>query len=303
MPPVGPGSTSSDPVALPAPSRTHPLCHYGGVTLLDAGEAHRTLAVRPILEIRDLSVVFGGVTAVDRLTLSVAAGAVTSIIGPNGAGKTSLLNAVSGFVRARSGSIQFRDHELRTAPVWLRPSLGIGRTFQNLQLFRRLSVLDNVILGAHARQRTRLAGALVYWPRAAAEDRQAAGNARVILERVGLGDSAHRVAGSLPLAGQKLVGIARALACSPSLLLLDEPGAGMVRNDTDSLGMLISRLCRDDGVTVILVEHNMGLVMSVSGQVVVMNEGRLLAEGPPAAIRSHPEVLVVYLGHAKSVNA
>ncbi|HEV3310945.1 MAG TPA: ABC transporter ATP-binding protein [Chloroflexota bacterium] len=250
----------------------------------------------PLLTLSDLTIRFGGVDAVSGFSLAVPPGRVTSVIGPNGAGKTTLLNCISGFTRPQSGSIHLHEHDLTKARTWRRADAGVGRTFQNLQLFQRMTVLENVVCGYHVHQHTTVATGLLYWGWAARDDRASRKWAMSVLERVGLEVEANRPAASLPLASQKLLGVARALACRPRLLLLDEPAAGLSQPAMEGLGDLVTRLAQDDGLAIILVEHNMGLVMRVSDHVVVMNQGKLLAQGTPDAMQAHPEVLEVYLG-------
>jgi len=251
--------------------------------------------VAPCLRVEGMTVSFGGVQAVNNLTLAVPAGQVLSVIGPNGAGKTTVLNAISGFVRC-SGSIFFKGIDLAKEPAWRRAELGIGRTFQNLQLFGSLSVLENVVIGAHTRQRVGIPASMLHWGWARNEDNRARQAAKELLEQVGLAADMSKPADSLPLASQKLLSIARALAPSPRLLLLDEPAAGMVGEAMEELSRLILNLSRDRGLSVMLVEHHMGLVMTVSDSIAVMNQGQLLAQGDPASIQEHPEVISAYLG-------
>lgn len=287
--PVEPGN---DPVSAHAKDDRHGWYLVG----MSLGSPAAVSNEPPLLTLSDLTIKFGGVDAVSGFSLAVPPGRVTAVIGPNGAGKTTLLNCISGFTRPQSGSIHLKGHELTNARAWRRAHAGIGRTFQNLQLFERMTVLDNVVCGCHVHQHTTVATGLLYWGWAAREDRASRLCAMSVLERVGLELEANRPAASLPLASQKLVGVARALACRPRLLLLDEPAAGLSQPAMEGLGDLVARLAQDDGLAIILVEHNMGLVMRVSHHVVVMNQGRLLAQGTPDAIQAHPEVLEVYLG-------
>lgn len=248
------------------------------------------------LRIERVTVVFGGVRAVSDLSMTAPEGSVVSIIGPNGAGKTTLLNAVSGFARTRSGSIHCGEVDLTHAPAARRASLGIARTFQNLQLFRSMSLLDNVVTGSHTRLRTGVLGGFVYWPRAAAEDTAARARAMDVLDQVGIARYAHRPAGSLPFGVQKMAGVARALAMTPRILLLDEPAAGMTQREVDAFAEFVLSVRAAHALTVVLVEHNMSLVMGLSDSIVVMNGGALLAEGKPTEIRENPAVLAAYLG-------
>lgn len=250
----------------------------------------------PALSIGGVTISFGGVKAVNGLSLDVPSGAVFSIIGPNGAGKTTLLNAVSGFVRCRTGAIRYQGRDLVKLPAWRRSEIGIGRTFQNIHLFGSLSVLDNVMVGSHTRLRSGLPSAILHWGWARRDESRVRALSMELLQRFDLATRAHRPASSLPLAHQKLVAIARALASQPRMLLLDEPAAGMMAESVEELSAAIRRLTTEQGITVILVEHHMDLVMRVSDRIAVMHGGSLLTEGGPAYVRAHPEVVSVYLG-------
>jgi branched-chain amino acid transport system ATP-binding protein len=250
----------------------------------------------PILVVEELTVAYGGVRAVDALSLAVPARMVVSIIGPNGAGKTTLLNAISGFARPQSGTIRYADVDLTRLPASRRAALGIARTFQDLQLFPRLSLLENVIIGSHSRLSTGLISGMFYWPKAAAEDARARAEAMELLERVNIAQYAKQRVATLPFGIQKMAGIARALALKPRLLLLDEPAAGMSHHEVESFICFIQELRAEHNLTILLVEHNMELVMGLSDRVVVMNHGRQLAAGSPGEIRTNPAVMAAYLG-------
>jgi branched-chain amino acid transport system ATP-binding protein len=254
-----------------------------------------------LLSVRDLTVRFRGILAVDHLSFDVSERQIVSIIGPNGAGKTTALNAISGFVRS-SGSVRFAGGELLGRPAYVRPRLGIGRTFQNLQLFAGLTLIDNVVIGAH----TQLNGGVftdAVRVRAVRRDRGARLSAMRLLRELGIEDFAERNVDGLPFGVQKLAGVARALAAQPRLLLLDEPAAGLNPTEVGSLGELIQGLCRERGVTVLLVEHNMRLVTGISDWIVVLDEGSKLTEGPPPAVIDDPSVIAAYLGSATPVEA
>ncbi len=252
----------------------------------------------PLLALSQVNVGFGGVRAVDGLSFSVEAGSIVSLIGPNGAGKTTALNAISGFVSA-SGSVSFCGRELLKLPAHRRAGLGIGRTFQNLQLFTGLSLLDNILIGQHVPLGGNVALDALRFP-VLRREREATKRAHEILEELGIERYAARGVEDLPFGVQKLAGVARALALTPSLLLLDEPAAGLSHAEVMGLGTVVEKLQRTRGLTILLVEHNMRLVMSISERIVVLDEGRTLAEGSPAEVRLNPMVVEAYLGTGAS---
>jgi branched-chain amino acid transport system ATP-binding protein len=251
-----------------------------------------------LLSIRDLSIRFGGVTALDAVSFGVEAGQIVGLIGPNGAGKTTIFNCVSRLYRPSGGSIRLAGQELLDRRPHEVIRLGVTRTFQNVALFPRLSVLDNVLVGDHHRIAAgMLASALRLGPARRAEH-DARDRALAALEVVGLRELADHHPGSLPLATQKRVELARALVSRPRLLLLDEPAAGLDHEEVRQMGALIERLHREHDLTVLLVEHHMGLVMSISEHVVVLSFGRKIAEGAPGVVRGNPAVIQAYLGTA-----
>ncbi len=250
-----------------------------------------------LLDVSGLEKSFGGVTAIADLHFEVPPDVVYSVIGPNGAGKTTLFNMLSGIYHPDEGRIRFDGDDL----IGLRPhrvaQKGISRTFQNLQLFFNMSVLENVMVGCHLRTGSGLFGAVLRLPRVLWEEREVRRWSLAALEFCGLGGLTRRHAGELPYGALKRLEIARALAAQPRLLLMDEPAAGL--NDTETLEMrgLIRRIS-DAGTTVLLVEHNMGLVMQVSDRVLVLDYGSRLAEGTPQEIREDAKVIAAYLGGA-----
>ncbi len=248
-----------------------------------------------LLEVRNVKHSFGGVAALDGVTFALEPGRIKAIIGPNGAGKTTLFNLISGTVRSQSGEIRFDGRSIGGLPPHRIARLGVSRTFQNLCLFMRMSVIENVMVGRHLRTRCGLFSASLRLPRQRAEERAIREAAMAALDRVGLADAAKRPVASLSFGKRRMVELARALATEPRLLLLDEPASGLNTKETDELAGLIARI-RDGGVTLLLVEHDMSLVMDVSEEILVLHYGTPIAEGPPASIRSDARVVEVYLG-------
>ena len=247
------------------------------------------------LAVEGLSVAFGGVKAVDALSFSVQPGTLKGVIGPNGAGKTTLFNAICGFIRPGAGRVHLGGRDVTGSPPQARAALGLARTFQNLQLFARMTVLENVMVGAHVRLASGWLAGLFGLARR--EGEQAEALARAQLARLGLEAHATRRAGDLGFAEGKLVEIARALAASPQLLLLDEPIAGVPLPDQRRIADVI-RALRTSGTTILLVEHNMRVVMDLCDEILVLHHGARLAEGPPAQVAHDAEVVAAYLGSA-----
>ncbi|MGH7277584.1 MAG: ABC transporter ATP-binding protein [Candidatus Rokuibacteriota bacterium] len=247
------------------------------------------------LSITNLTVHFGGVAALSDVSFAVRPDTITSLIGPNGAGKTTAFNAITGYLRPSRGAVRYGD----TALTGLRPcdisSRGVVRTFQKTSLFPALSVHDNVMIGLHLRGTAGVWSILAGRQRVGAEERALAAQAEEILAFVGLAHRRTVEARALPYGDQRLCELAIALAARPRMLLLDEPAAGMTGSEKDSVSRLIRRI-REQGVTVFLVEHDMRVVMGISDTIIVLNHGRVIAEGAPEAIRSHPEVIRAYLG-------
>jgi branched-chain amino acid transport system ATP-binding protein len=248
-----------------------------------------------LLTIGGLSRHFGGLVAVNAVDMEIAAGSVHGLIGPNGAGKTTLLNLVSGHLPSTAGHIRFNENDITRWSAERRARTGIRRTFQNLKLFRDMSVLENVMIGMHGQTHCELWHALLRTPAQKSEERSIADCAREALEFVGLLQAADVPAGTLPHGVQRLIEIARAFVAKPTLLLLDEPAAGLNRVESRRLVDLI-RAIRARGVTIMLVEHHMDVVMPTCDRITVLNYGRRLADGTPAEIRLHPEVIKAYLG-------
>jgi branched-chain amino acid transport system ATP-binding protein len=238
---------------------------------------------------------FGGVRAVDDLTFEIERGAVHSIIGPNGAGKTTLLNLLTGIYAPSAGRIYFDELDLTGRAPHEFAAHGVARTFQNLQVFFNMSALENVMVGRHLREHRGLWAALLHSPPLAAGERACRAEARELLAFVGLDAWVDAAADALPYGALKRLEIARALAARPQLLLLDEPAAGLNPTETMEIHALIAKLA-GGGITVVLVEHNMRLVMGVSDRILVLDYGRRLAEGAPDAVRNDPRVVEAYLG-------
>jgi len=249
----------------------------------------------PLLQLVDIRMHFGGVTALKSVKYDVPEGVIQSVIGPNGAGKTTLLHCVSGLLEPSGGRVLFLGEEIQGRPPHRIARLGLSRTFQHVALFQKMSVLENVMVGRHPRTRSGFWAAGLRWPGMMSEERRIREAAEATLAFVGLSDLADRPAGSLPLGQQKMLEIARALATEPRLLLLDEPAGGLNTRETEELGGLIQKI-REKGVTIVLVEHDMNLVMEISDRIVVLHYGRILASGSPGEIKDNPEVIQAYLG-------
>jgi len=248
-----------------------------------------------LLDIRNLTKRFGGLTAVRNLSFKVRTGRINAIIGPNGAGKTTVFNMVSGLLRPSEGERVFKGVSIEGLLPHEIAALGISRTFQNVLIFDNLTVFQNVMVGRHTRSKGEFfysgLGVLGSWR----EEKKIRERANVFLEMVGLAEKASEMAGNLPFGEQRLLEIGRALATEPDLLLLDEPAAGLNEMETQELAGLI-RAIQGLGVTVLLVEHDMNLVMDVSENILVLNYGEMIAEGTPSQVQSHPAVIKAYLG-------
>lgn len=248
-----------------------------------------------ILELEMLRKNFGGVVAVSDLSLHIEKGCVTSLIGPNGAGKTTIFNLVTGFVEPSAGQIKFAGRHLTKMKPHTIASIGIGRTFQNVQIFPKMSVMENIMVGRHLRSRAGIFYSSVLPPFLRNEEKKIRQAAEKQLHFLGLEQHAHLPAASLPLGNQRMLEIARALALEPRLLLLDEPASGLNARETIAMGELIEKI-KQMNTTVLLVEHDMELVMDISDYVAVINFGRLIAKGPPAEIQENKDVIAAYLG-------
>ena len=268
------------------------------------GAARPAGAAAPLLSLAGVRMSFGGIVAVQDVGFDVMPGTVHALIGPNGAGKTTMLNCISRFYTPQHGRMVLRtaqgEHDLLRLKAHQISRLGIARTFQNLELFAELTVFDNVLIARSQAMRATLAEALLNLPRQRREERAERERVQALLEELRLAPHAHTLVRDLPYGTQKLVELARAMALEPVLMLLDEPAAGMNNREIDALGDTLRTLQARTGATLLLIEHSMPLVMSISDTITVMHNGAFLAQGTPREIESHPAVIEAYLGGGKS---
>lgn len=249
------------------------------------------------LDVSHLSLAFGGLKALTDVSFSVAPGSITAVIGPNGAGKTSLFNCISGFYRPSTGTIAFGGDDISKLHPPARARMGLARTFQNIALFRGMTVLDNIKLGRHAHMHTNVFDALWYFGRAKREELELRSEIeRRVLDFLEMEHIRDQAVASLSYGLRKRVELARALAMRPRILMLDEPVAGMNREETEDMARFILDVKEEWGVTILMVEHDMGLVMDISDHVVVLNFGQVIAAGKPSDIQNNPDVITAYLG-------
>ncbi|MDO9201676.1 MAG: ABC transporter ATP-binding protein [Hydrogenophaga sp.] len=257
---------------------------------------HGDPKTRPLLQVQGVTVRFGGIVALDGVSFDIHRGEICALIGPNGAGKSTLFNCLSRLYDCNAGRIAFNGQTISRLPRHRMAGIGMGRTFQNLALFHSMTVRDNVRVGCHSKHHAGMLRNAFRLPGAARIEAEAQARAETLLDFLQLSAVAERTVADLPFGTQKRVELARALACEPQLLLLDEPACGLNHEELEGLGQLICEIRDRLGVTVLLVEHHMGLVMKISDRVVALNFGKKIAQGTPAEVRAHPEVIRAYLG-------
>jgi len=257
------------------------------------------LLVSALVEIREVSKAFGGVQAVTRVSLDVTKGEIVSVIGPNGAGKTTALNMISGFYHPDTGRITLEGRDITDLAPSRIATLGVARTFQNIALFRGMTVLDNLMLGRHVHMKSGVLASFIYWGLAQKEEVRHRKRVEDIIDFLKIQDLRRRPTGSLAYGLQKRVELGRALALDPKVLLLDEPMGGMNQEEKEDMARFILDVNEEWGTTIILIEHDMGVVMDISDRVAVLDMGQKIAEGTPDEVRANPAVIKAYLGDSK----
>jgi branched-chain amino acid transport system ATP-binding protein len=257
--------------------------------------------MQPLLEVKQLTMDFGGLRALDHLDLDITEGEIVALIGPNGAGKTTFFNCITGIYSPSQGDVLISPPGKKQKRInGLKPNQvtehGMARTFQNIRLFQNMSVLENVMIGRHCRIQAGIAGAIFRNPATVAEEKQVVDDSYRVLEKIGLEQYVNELAKNLPYGAQRRLEIARAMGTDPFLLLLDEPAAGMNPQETKDLDDLIVKISKEEKISILLIEHDMKLVMSLSDRIFVMDYGKKIAQGTPAEIRNNPVVIKAYLG-------
>ncbi|MDY7038536.1 MAG: ABC transporter ATP-binding protein [Thermodesulfobacteriota bacterium] len=264
--------------------------------MIDSGNAHKKGRKKPLLDVRSISKDFGGIKALNDVSLHVVPGEILAIIGPNGAGKTTLLNCISRLYPPSKGEILFENTNLLSFPPHKIPSLGIARMFQNIELFKGMTVIDNVLTGRLHLIEYGILGSFIFFGKAAREEVKNHRQVEKVIDFLEIQHIRRQVVGSIPYGLQKRVELARALAMEPKILLLDEPVAGMNMEETEDMARFILDINEELGITIILIDHDMGVVMDISDRIIVLNFGQKLAEGDPKEIYNNPEVIKAYLG-------
>lgn len=251
-----------------------------------------------LLRVNNISLSFGSNKALDNVSFDVREGTIHSIIGPNGAGKTSLLNCISGFYRPQVGTIHFHDNDLTKTPATKIAPLGVARTFQNIALYTGLNTVDNLMAARHIHMRQNMLDSMLFWGRARREEVEHREKVEEIIDFLEINSIRTSIVGMLPYGLRKRIELGRALALEPEILLLDEPMAGMNSEEKEDMARFVLDIHQRRGITIVLIEHDMGLVMDISDHVVVLDFGRKIAEGTPIEVKNNPDVIHAYLGHA-----